>query len=528
MNLGKMENKQIKNKFESSNAWPFVEARALLKKINYKTPNKGFVLFETGYGPSGLPHIGTFGEVARTTMVRNAFIKLAPNIPTKLICFSDDMDGLRKVPDNIPNSDILYDNLGKALTNIPDPYQEHSSYGANMNNRLKKFLDNFGFEYEFYSSTKCYKDGIFNNALKNLADNYAEITNLVKATLREERRASYSPFMPVCPITNKILETGVKALNIEDYTIDFIDSNGDTQNISIFNGHCKLQWKADFGMRWHALDVDYEMYGKDIIPSAELAKKISKILGKKAPYNFHYELFLDDKGQKISKSKGNGISIEKWLRYAPKESLAYYMFNKPKTAKRLHFDIIPKATDEYLNFINRFHDLDSVKQLDNPVYHVHNSNVPEINMGNISFSLLLNLASACNPDNKDILWGFISKYDKTLNADLSPFLDVLVEYAVNYYNDFIKAHKSYREATKLEYQAILRLKEDLKNTDTNDAKQLQNIVYQIGNDFNFELKDWFKALYEILLGQSTGPRMGSFISLFGINETIKLIEEKIN
>ena len=522
-----MPKKQNNILYEGSNSWPFIEARALLKKINFETPKKGFVLFETGYGPSGLPHIGTFGEVARTTMVRNAFIKLAPEIPTKLICFSDDMDGLRKVPDNIPNANILYDNLGKALTDIPDPYEEHSSYGANMNNRLKKFLDSFSFEYEFFSSTQCYKQGIFNNALKKLADNYEEITNIVKATLREERRASYSPFMPICPISGKILETGVKSIDQENYQLEFINSNGDMQNISIFNGNCKLQWKADFGMRWHALDVDYEMYGKDIIPSADLARKISKILGSKAPYNFHYELFLDDQGQKISKSKGNGISIDKWLRYAPKESLAYYMFNKPKTAKRLHFDIIPKATDEYLNFVNNFTKLDQAKQLDSPVYHIHNGTVPKINMGNITFSLLLNLASACNPDNKEILWGFISKYDSNLSAKKCPFLDLLAEYAVHYYNDFIKANKSYRTATPIEKEAILALKKELAKATNNNAQELQNIVYQIGNDFNFTLKDWFKALYEILLGQSTGPRMGSFISLFGCAETIKLIDEKL-
>jgi len=517
----------MRDNYLKSNAWPFVEARALLKKLNNKTPKKGYVLFETGYGASGLPHIGTFGEVARTTMVRNAFTKIAPEIPTKLICFSDDMDGLRKVPDNIPNKQILEENLGRALTDIPDPFEQAPSYGSNMNGRLQKFLDSFKFDYEFYSSTECYKNGSFNDALKTLADNYDEITDLIKATLREERRASYSPFMPICPKTHKVLEEGVKSIDNKNYTITFIDGEGEEQTTSLLDGNCKLQWKADFGMRWHALDVDYEMYGKDIIPSADLARKICKIMGNKTPHNFHYELFLDDQGQKISKSKGNGLTIDEWLRYAPHESLAYYMYGKPKTAKRLHFDIIPKSTDEYLSFINRFPALDDVKKLDNPVYHIHGEEVPNIDMGSISFSLLLNLASACNPDNKDILWGFISKYDDKLNKDNAPFLDHLAEYAVNYYNDFIKANKNYRAATDQEKEAILKLKTELENTNSTDAVELQNIVYQIGNDFEFELREWFKALYEILLGQSTGPRMGSFIALFGIRETIALINDKI-
>ncbi len=513
--------------YQKSNAWPFVEARALLKKLNGKTPKKGYVAFETGYGPSGLPHIGTFGEVSRTTMVMHAFNKLAPEIPTKIICFSDDLDGLRKIPDNIPNPDSLTSQLGLPLTSITDPFATAESYGANMNGRLQKFLDQFGFNYEFYSATECYKSGRFNDALKKLADNYEEICNLVKATLREERRASYSPFMPICPINGQVLESGVKKVNDNDYTIDFIASDGSSQNISILDGNCKLQWKADFGMRWYALDIDYEMYGKDIIPSAELAQKICKILGGKKPHNYFYELFLDGSGQKISKSKGNGISIEEWLRYAPAESLSYYMYQKPKTAKRLHFDVIPKATDEYLTFSQKYAQLDDIKKLDNALYHIHNGDIPEIKIGSLSYSLLLNLAAACNPDNADILWGFIAKYDASLSKANAPYLDNLVGLAVNYYNDFVKPNKNYRAATAQEKTALLKLKAELEDCSISEASELQNLVYQIGNDFEFNLKEWFQALYEILLGQSTGPRMGSFIALFGIKETISLIEEKI-
>lgn len=518
----------INQTYQKTNSWPFVEARLLLKKINNTTPKKGFVLFETGYGPSGLPHIGTFGEVARTSMVMNAFQQLAPNIPTKLICFSDDMDGLRKVPDNIPNPEILEKNIGKPLTSIADPFGEYDSYGENMNNRLKKFLDSFGFSYEFFSSTDCYKKGLFNDSLKKLCDNYEKITGIIKATLREERSKNYSPLMPICNKTGQVMESGVISVDSDAYNITYINALGEEVTSSILDGNCKLQWKADFGMRWHALDVDYEMYGKDIIPSADLAKKICKILGGKTPHNFHYELFLDDKGQKISKSKGNGLTIDEWMRYAPKESLSYYMYLKPKTAKRLFFDIIPKSTDEYLHHLSNYHDLAEDKKLDNPLFYVHDANVPKVDMGNISFSLLLNLASACNPDNEKILWGFISKYDSSLSPDKSFFLNSLVKLGINYYNDFIKPNKKYRTACKKEIEALTALKKSLSKTNSNDAKTLQNLVYQIGNDFNFDLKTWFQSLYEILLGQSKGPRMGSFIALLGIKETIELIDSKLS
>ena len=510
-------------------SWPFIEAKNLLKKINNKIPVKGYILFETGYGPSGLPHIGTFGEVCRTLMVKRAFNYIAPEIPTKLICFSDDMDALRKIPENIPNAELFVDYIGKSLTDIPDPYKEFSSYGEQMNNRLKRFLDSFSFEYDFYSSTECYKNGIFNEALKKIALNIDKISDLILPTLRDERRKSYNPFMPICPVSGKVLEEGVISVNSSNFTINFKDINGEERTTSILDGNCKLQWKVDFGMRWHALDVNYEMFGKDIIPSAELAVKICKIIGNKTPSNFHYELFLDATGQKISKSKGNGISLDEWLKYAPAESLSYYMYQKPKTAKRLYFDIIPKSTDEYIKFMQNYKDLEDDKKLESPIYHIHNDKYKFHDIGVISFSLLLNLASACNPDNSDILWGFISKYDNNLNKENSEFLDLLVGYAINYYNDFIKPNKSFRKANDDELKAINALRAKLLELrDEKDPVILQNITYQIGNDFNFELRLWFQALYQILLGQDSGPRFGSFISLFGVSNMINLIDEKLN
>jgi lysyl-tRNA synthetase, class I len=521
----------MSNIYQNAKSWPFIEARNLLKKLNGKTPKKGFVLFETGYGPSGLPHIGTFGEVARTSMVRAAFNKLAPEIPTKLICFSDDMDGLRKVPSNLPNQQMLEENLGKPLTQIPDPFEKEESFGLYMNNKLCEFLDQFGFAYEFVSSTNEYKSGKFNKALENLCKNYDIIKNLVANTLGEERRAHYSPLMPICPASGKVLEQGVLEVDAEKFTIRFEDAAGKQHEIYVGDGNCKLQWKADFGMRWHALDVDYEMYGKDIIPSAELANKISKILGKKAPYNFHYELFLDETGQKISKSKGNGLTIDEWLSYAPEKSLEYYMFLKPKTAKRLYFDVIPKAVDEYFTHLSKYSQLEEAQQIDNVISHIHPDGIQGKlkESDSISFALLLNLAAACNPESKDILWGFISKYDDKLTASNAPVLDELAGYAVRYYDDFIKQHKNFRAATAKERDAILSLAKQLENlSDAADAAEIQTLIYDIGKEYEFELRLWFQALYEILLGQSQGPRMGSFIKLFGVKEMLSLINEKLS
>lgn len=512
------------------NSWPFQEAERILKLINYKTPAKGFVLFETGYGPSGLPHIGTFGEVARTSMIIKAFNILAPEIPTKLICFSDDMDGLRKVPSNLPNQEILQNSLGLPLTIVPDPYGTEASFGANMNKRLVAFLNKFNFEFEFASSSEYYKSGRFNKTLEKMLKHYNQINDLIRNTLGAERREEYSIFMPICPTSGKVLEKGVISVNPEKNTIKFYDSEDKVQECYVGDGNCKLQWKADFGMRWAALEVNYEMYGKDLISSADIASKLCKIIGAKAPVNFHYELFLDDAGQKISKSKGNGLTMDEWLRYAPHESLSYYMYLKPKSAKRLFFDVIPKATDEYLTFLNKYNSLDNLEdKYKSPIFYIFGNKAPDNNTGNISFSLLLNLASACNPESNEILWGFIAKYDANLNKENAPLLDNLTQYAINYYQDFIRPYKEYRSASEIELTAIKDLKDELQKIPENsNSSEIQTLVYDIGKKYEFDLKEWFGALYQILLGQKQGPRMGSFIEIFGIDNMIKLIEEKIS
>ena len=517
----------IREYAQHASAWPFAEARELLKRVGGTPPEKGYVLFETGYGPSGLPHIGTFGEVARTSMVRHAFEQLS-DIPTRLFAFSDDMDGLRKVPDNVPNKELLAENLDKPLTEVPDPFGTHESFGHHNNARLMAFLDSFGFDYEFKSSTEMYKSGVFDEALLTVLARYDEVMKVMLPSLRDERQQTYSPFLPVCQKTRKVLQVPVLEQNVDAGTIVYEDVDGSKVEIPVTGGHCKLQWKPDWAMRWAALGVDYEMSGKDLIDSVKLSGKICRVLGAPQPVSLSYELFLDENGEKISKSRGNGLAVEEWLRYAPQESLSLFMYQKPKTAKRLYFDVIPKAVDEYLSHLEKFRDQETDKQLENPVWHIHRADPPH-EEAHLSFNILLNLASVCHSEDKAVLWHFISRYRPGVSADNAPILDKLVEYAISYYQDFIQPNKQYRPATVDEATALEDLSDQLKRLSPNaTAEDIQTVVYEIGKRDAFpELKAWFRALYEILLGQSQGPRMGSFIALYGLQESIDLIDRAL-
>lgn len=521
----------IAEKALAAKSWPFIEAHKILTYINNKTPAKGYVLFETGYGPSGLPHIGTFCEVVRTLMVMNAFRKIS-DIPAKLFCFSDDMDGLRKVPTNIPNQELIANYIDVPLTSVPDPYGEKESFGHYMNSKLRAFLDQFNFEYEFKSATELYKSGKFDHMMIMALNKYDEIMNLMLPTFREERKATYSPFLPICPISGKVLYVPIVRINKENNSIIYLNEKEEEVEVLVTGGNCKLQWKPDFGMRWADLDVDFEMYGKDHMPNSNIYSSICKIMGGKPPVQFFYELFLNEEGNKISKSKGNSISIDEWLTYAPLESLSLFMYQAPAKAKRLYFDVIPKSVDEYLTFNKKFFEEELIeKKLDNPCYHIHNGDVPEINTFGISYSMLLNLASVCNPDSKEVLWGFISQYSKEANPKVAPFLDKLVECAICYYNDFIKANKNYLLPSENHKIIMNKILDFLENnvSDSTSGDDIQNGIYAIGRDAGYEnLRDFFKELYMILLGQEEGPRLGTFFALYGVLNTKMLIKEKLN
>ncbi len=510
-------------------SWPFEEAKRIIARLQGKLPQKGYVLFETGYGPSGLPHIGTFAEVLRTTMVRKAFQTLS-DIPTRLFCFSDDMDGLRKIPDNVPNKEMLAKFLNMPLTKVPDPYEKFESFGQHNNAMLMRFLDSYGFEYEFQSSTDWYKSGRFDPALKLVLQHYEEIMAIMLPTLRDERRATYSPFLPICPRTGHVLQVPMVELHPERDSIVYKDpQTNQLTEAQITGGNCKLQWKIDWGMRWYAMGVDYEMSGKDLIDSVKLSSQICRVLGGRAPENLTYELFLDQEGQKISKSKGNGLSIDEWLTYAPQESLAYFMYQSPKKSKRLYFDVIPRAVDEYLQHVSKHTAQTETEQLDNPSWHVHGGDVP-LPESALSFNILLNLASVVNAEESSILWGFVKRYVPGVDETSLPYLAKLIECAVRYYQDFVRPNKQYREPTQMEREALQLLHDELSNISLEStAEDLQSIVFEVGKKFAFsDLRQWFGTLYEVLLGQTEGPRMGSFIVLYGIAETRALIVEKLS
>jgi len=516
-----------KSIIQETTSWPFVEARKLIKERQKIIEKKGKIILQTGYGPSGLPHIGTFGEVARTTMMVNA-IKAITNLPTEIITFSDDMDGLRKVPENIPNKKILEENINKPLTSIPDPFKKFSSYGEHNNEMLKKFLNDFNFKYTFQSSTENYKKGFFNDALLLILEKYEEIIKIILPTLGKERQKTYSPFLPICPKTGKVLEVPIIEINKKERKIIYENENKKIET-EVVDGKCKLQWKVDWAMRWYTYDVDYEMYGKDLIESAIISSKICKILGKKSPNGFAYEMFLDEKGEKISKSKGNGITIEQWLNYASPESLSLYMYQNPKRAKKLYADVVPKAVDEYLTCIDKFSEQDDKQKLLNPVWHVHNGNPPK-EKSIMPFSVLLNLVGTSNATDKNVLWKFIKKNKNNIKPSDHPILDNLIHYALKYFNDVVKPKKKYRKPNDKEKIALQDLIKRLKDCKEGmDPEAIQTIVYSVGKDNGYDknLRDWFKAIYEIIFGEKDGPRMGFFISFFGIKESIELINKYI-
>jgi lysyl-tRNA synthetase class 1 len=524
-----MERDALRGLGETSRAWPFEEARRLLGRLGGKAPTKGYVLFETGYGPSGLPHIGTFGEVARTGMVRKAF-SLLSDIPTRLICFSDDLDGLRKVPDNVPNGEMLATHLHKPLTAVPDPFGTHESFGAHNNARLRKFLDKFGFDYEFVSATECYRSGRFDEALLGVLANYDKIRDIVLPLLGPERRATYSPFLPICLRSGKVLQVPTKTRNPAKGTITYLDpETGEEMELPVTGGHCKLQWRVDWAMRWRALDVDYEMSGKDLIDSVKISGRICQLLGSLPPEGFTYELFLDENGEKISKSRGNGIGIEQWLRYASPPSLSLYMYQSPRKAKRLYFDVIPKTVDEYISYLHNFAKETAEQKLVNPLWHIHGGAPPREDVP-IAFSMLLNLVSASNSEDRAALWGFIKSYDRRANPANAPLLDELVNYAINYFHDFVKPAKKYRQPDDKECAALADLCERLTALPVQTpGEDIQTIVYAVGKDHGFEnLREWFGTLYEVLLGQMQGPRFGSFAAIYGLPQTIALIRRALD
>jgi lysyl-tRNA synthetase class 1 len=511
-----------------SKAWPYEEARKLLKRYPNGPGEKG-IIFETGYGPSGLPHLGTFQEVARTLMVKHALTEMV-DWPSRLIAFSDDMDGMRKVPPGVPHQDMMHAHLDQPLSRVPDPFGcGHQSYADHNNNLLRQFLDRFGFAYEFFSSTQCYASGQFDETLLHVLRNFDAIMGVMLPTLREERRKTYSPVLPVSQIDGKVLQVPVEVIDPEAGRVRYVEpETGEEVEQSILSGGAKLQWKVDWAARWVALGVDYEMSGKDHIDGVIQSGKIARILGARPPEGFNYELFLDENGEKISKTKGNGVTIDEWLTYGPQESLAFYIYREPKRAKQLSFSIIPRAIDEYQQFLAAYPAQEWDKRLGNPVHHVHAGKVPSARMP-LTFGLLLNLVSVALTDDKDLLWAFVKRYAPDTSPETHPDLDALIGYAAAYFRDFVKDSLRRRAPDEKEAAALRDLDAQLAELGPEaGAEEIQHMVFEIGKAHGFEnLRDWFRALYETLLGTSQGPRMGSFIALYGVDNSRKLIAEAL-
>ena len=549
--MDKMSPQALAEAAQTSKAWPFEEARKLMARLERSERKE--VIFETGYGPSGLPHLGTFGEVARTNMVRHAFRVLAgDSVKTRLIAFSDDMDGLRKIPDNVPNRDIILPHLGKPLSQVPDPFGQYASFAEHNNARLRAFLDQFGFEYEFMSSTECYKSGRFDRALLRMLDCFDEVQAIMLPSLRKERAATYSPFLPIHPRTGVVMQVPVLERRRDLGAIRWRDpSTGEEFETPVTRGHCKLQWKPDWAMRWYALGVDYEMAGKDLIDSVKLSSRVVRALGSDPPAGFNYELFLDEDGQKISKTKGNGLTIEQWLAYASPESLASFMFQKPTAAKRLYFDVIPRAVDDYLGFLEAYPRQTWKERLGNPVWHIHGGAPPEPEVlthdgsgrATISFAMLLNLAAVSNDENPSVLWGFLRRYCPSASPQTHPGLDSLARYAVIYFRDFVAPKKRYREADDVERGVLSQLSSKLAQLPADvSADEIQHALYDIARPIpRYQdqsakgatvarpgvSNEFFNMIYTVLLGENRGPRLGSFIAIYGLDETRKLIDKAL-
>jgi lysyl-tRNA synthetase class 1 len=512
-----------------SKAWPYEEARKLLKRWPQGKADGEPVVFETGYGPSGLPHIGTFNEVLRTTFVRRAYEEITGGSPTRLIAFSDDLDGLRKVPDNVPKPELLAEHLGKPLSRIPDPFGSHESFAHHNNAMLRHFLDRFGFDYEFFSATECYTSGRFDEVVRQVLRNWDAVMGVMLPTLREERRRTYSPLLPISPINGVVLQVPVEVVDAEGGIIAF-DDEGQRVEQSALGGKAKLQWKVDWAARWVALAVDYEMAGKDLTDSVVQSSKIARVLGGRPPEGFNYEMFLDEKGEKISKSKGNGLSLEEWLRYGSQESLAFYIYREPRKAKSLHIGVIPRAVDDYWQFRGNYPSLPIEQKLGNPVHHIHGGSVPEPYSLPVTYGLLLNLVSLPGIHDRETAWKFVQRYAPETSPKNDPELDQLIDLAVNYARDFVVPNLKRREPTQGEAAALRDLDSQLeKLPEDAEAEAIQNLVFEVGKQhFGKEnLRSWFQALYETLLGSSQGPRMGSFIALYGIGNSRRLIAEAI-
>ncbi len=515
--------------------WPYEEARRLAERVSSYPPERA-VIFESGFGPSGLPHLGTMGEVLRPAYVQHAFQVLGQVLeeadsssaayrrPSRLVVFIDDMDGLRKVPESIPNREASAAFLGQPVSRIPDPFGEcHPSFAAHMIALLEKFLEPVEVSYELMRSSEMYASGRFDDALKLILEKHAEIIRIVTPTLREENRAGWSPVMPLCPACGQINSTLVTAYHPERATVEFSCERsfggshgcGFRGEQSVLGGKAKVQWKVDWALRWYMLSVDYELYGKDLIDSARLSGQILRLLGGRPPLGFAFEMYLDEEGHKVSKSIGRGVGVEQWRRYAPIEVLKYFLILNPRRARKLFLESIPQYTDEYLDALRAWGAADRRARRNSPLEFVLQSQSARRFNSTLSFGLVMNLVAALGSSERELIWRYLVHYDPAIegDADTMKLTRELMECALNFYRDFIEPAKFHYTPSDGEREQLRALSAWLAQNGEAGAEDIEKAIYELGRQHYDKPGKIFPLLYRVILGQERGPRLGAFIRL---------------
>ena len=522
---------------QSFDLWPYEEARKLVDRAQGYQPGRP-VIFESGFGPSGLPHLGTMCEVLRPAYVRRALENVGDGRPARLIVFIDDIDGLRKVPESVPHRDEWKRYLGQPVARIPDPFGCCKSFADHMIDLLSKFLAPVEVDLELARASEMYASGRFDDALKLMLDKREDIIRVITPTLREENRAGWSPFMPICPACGQVNSTRVVAYHPDRAAVEFSCERdfggahgcGHRAEQSVLGGNAKVGWKVDWALRWYVLKVDYELYGKDLIDSARLSGQILRLLGGKPPIGFPFEMFLDEEGHKISKSVGRGVTVDDWQRYAPIEVLKYFLLLSPRRARKLFIETIPQYVDEYLDALREYARADNVEARRNMALEfVLQSRSSRRFDSSLTYSMTMNLVAALGSSDRDLIWKYLTRYDPAIagDAETEALGRTLMDCALNYYADFIEPTKKRYAPNNSEREQLKKLIEFLEANPDAPGDEIEKKIYDLGREYYPKPGNIFPLLYRVLLGQDRGPRLGAFIRLATPARVVELLNASL-
>jgi lysyl-tRNA synthetase class 1 len=516
--------------------WPREEARRLAERVAAYEPERP-VIFQSGFGPSGLPHLGTMAEILRPSFVRKAFHLIEPARPSRLIVFIDDLDGLRKVPENVPNRESVEQYLGMPVAKIPDPFGCCASFADHMVGLLGGFLAPVEVEYELMRAAEMYSSGRFDEGLKLILEKHEEIIAIIAPTLREENRAGWSPFMPICPKCGQVVERAVTAYHAERASVEFTCEKsaggrpgcGFSGEQSVLGGMAKVQWKVDWALRWYVLKVDYELYGKDLTDSARLSGQILRVMGGRPPLGFPFEMFLDEEGRKVSKSVGRGVTVEQWTRYAPIEVLKFFLLLNPRRARKLFLEAIPQYVDEYLDAVREYAAASEEQRRESMLEFVIQSTTPRRFNSALSFGLMMNLVAALGSSDSDFIWKYLVRYDASIGGepDTEAMGRRLMQCALNFYRDFIEPTKKLYTPSDAERAQLKTLDAYLRENQDASAEDIEKKIYDLGRENYEKPGKIFPLLYRSILGQERGPRLGAFIRLATPARIIELLDATI-